>query len=36
MRAYNVGCMMKWMNYTPITLDEIIKGYKVSFGESVK
>ena len=36
MRAYNVGCMMKWMNYTPRTLDEIIEGYDVSFGESVK
>lgn len=23
-RAYNVGCMMSWMNYTPRTLDEII------------
>lgn len=23
---YNVGCMMPWMNYTPRTLDEIIKG----------
>ena len=22
---YNVGCMMPWMNYTPRTLDEIIK-----------
>lgn len=29
MRAYNVGCMMKWMNYTPRTLEEIIEGYKV-------
>lgn len=27
MRMYNVGCMMDWMNYTPRTLDEIIKGY---------
>lgn len=28
MRMYNVGCMMPWMNYTPRTLDEIIKGYE--------
>lgn len=27
MRMYNVGCMMEWMDYTPRTLDEIIKGY---------
>jgi calcineurin-like phosphoesterase family protein len=27
MRAYNVGCMMDYMNYTPRTLDEIIEGY---------
>ena len=27
MRAYNVGCMMPWMNYTPRTLSEIIEGY---------
>lgn len=26
MRMYNVGCMMKWMDYTPRTLDEILKG----------
>lgn len=26
MRAYNVGCMMKWMNYTPRTLEEITEG----------
>ena len=24
MRAYNVGCMMTYMNYTPRTLDEIL------------
>ena len=24
---YNVGCMLPYMNYTPRTLDEIIKGY---------
>lgn len=24
MRMYNVGCMMKWMDYTPRTLDEIL------------
>ena len=23
---YNVGCMMPWINYTPRTLDEILKG----------
>ena len=28
MRMYNVGCMMPWMDYTPRTLDEIIKGYQ--------
>jgi calcineurin-like phosphoesterase family protein len=28
MRAYNTGCMMEYMNYTPRTLDEIIEGYK--------
>jgi hypothetical protein len=27
MRAYNVGCMMPWMDYTPRTLAEIIEGY---------
>lgn len=27
MRMYNVGCMMKWMDYTPRTLEEIINGY---------
>lgn len=26
-RAYNVGCMMPWMNYTPRTLEEIITKY---------
>lgn len=25
MRAYNVGCMMSYMNYTPRTLEEIIE-----------
>ena len=29
MRAYNVGCMMPWMNYTPRTLKEIMEGYYV-------
>lgn len=28
MRAYNVGCMMPYMNYTPRTLNEILEGYK--------
>lgn len=27
LRAYNVGCMMPWMNYEPKTLSEIIDGY---------
>ena len=27
MRAYNVGCMMDYMQYTPMTLDQIINGY---------
>ena len=31
-RAYNVGCMMPYMNYEPRTLEEIINGCK----ESVK
>lgn len=26
-RAYNVGCMLPYMNYTPRTLDEIVTGY---------
>lgn len=30
MRAYNVGCMMPWMNYTPRTLKQIIDGYSVA------
>ena len=25
LRAYNVGCMKLYMNYTPRTLEEIIK-----------
>jgi calcineurin-like phosphoesterase family protein len=25
---YNVGCMLPWINYTPKTLDEIVKGYE--------
>ena len=28
MRAYNVGCMMPWMNYTPRTIEQIIEGHK--------
>lgn len=27
--AYNVGCMMPWMGYTPRTLQEIIDNYEV-------
>lgn len=27
MNAFNVGCMMPWMNYEPKTLSEIIDGY---------
>lgn len=27
MRAYNVGCMMPWMNYTPQKLTDIMTGY---------
>lgn len=34
MRAYNVGCMMPWMNYTPRTLDEIIEGYEAYFKQT--
>mgnify|MGYP000510535724 CR=1 FL=1 len=26
--AYNVGCMLPWMDYTPKTLDQIISGYQ--------
>ena len=26
--AYNVGCMMPWMDYRPRTLKEIVKGYE--------
>lgn len=28
LRAYNVGCMMPWMNYCPKSLEEIISGYE--------
>ena len=27
-RCYNTGCMMEYMNYTPRTLDEILKYYE--------
>lgn len=27
-KAYNVGCMMPWINYIPRTLEEIISGYE--------
>ena len=27
-QIYNVGCMMPWMEYTPRTLDEIIRRKK--------
>ena len=30
MRAYNVGCMMDWMKYTPRTLNEIIHRYNTT------
>ena len=33
LRAYNVGCMMPYMNYEPQTLDEITKGYKRFYHE---
>ena len=33
LRAYNVGCMMPYMNYEPQTLDEITKGYKRVYHE---
>jgi calcineurin-like phosphoesterase family protein len=29
LRAYNVGCMMPWMAYTPRTLEEIVSRYMV-------
>lgn len=25
MNSYNVGCMLKYMDYTPRTLDQILK-----------
>ena len=28
LRAYNVGCMRDYMNYTPRTLEEILSGVK--------
>ena len=30
LRAYNVGCMMPYMNYTPRTLEEILVGVEVN------
>ena len=33
LRAYNVGCMMPYMNYEPQTLDEFTKGYKRFYHE---
>lgn len=30
MQAYNVGCMLPWMNYTPRTLNEIIRNYNAT------
>ena len=32
-QLYNVGCMMPWMNYTPRTLDEIIRRH-AAYGRS--
>lgn len=32
-QIYNVGCMMKWMEYTPRTLDEIIGRWDACHGE---
>jgi len=29
LRAYNVGCMMPWMAYTPRTLEEIVLRYMI-------
>lgn len=29
-KAFNVGCMLPYMNYIPRTLDEIIEGYKTN------
>jgi hypothetical protein len=29
LRAYNVGCMMPWMAYTPRTLEEIVSRYMI-------
>lgn len=28
MEAYNVGCMLPYMDYEPMTLKEILDGYK--------
>lgn len=32
-QAYNVGCMMPWMNYTPQTLDQIISFMEEKYAE---
>lgn len=32
-QAYNVGCMMPWMNYTPQTLDQIISFMEEEYAE---
>lgn len=32
MKMYNVGCMMKYMDYTPRTLHEIQQGFNKEFG----
>lgn len=34
LQAYNVGCMMPYMNYEPRTLEEIIRGS--GYGEQIK
>ena len=33
LRAYNVGCMMPYMEYEPRTLEEIVENYP-PYGES--
>ena len=34
--CYNVGCMLPYMNYTPRTLEEIIKGAGDSHVNDIK
>ena len=33
-RAYNIGCMLPWMNFEPRTFEEIMKGANEIYGYS--